>query len=124
MLIDEANCIKSDYLKKSAKLDVEQILIQNNLKPSEYENVLDSLVTEDAEESKSRANALVDLINLHTQQVKEDFKKELRNSLPNQPTGNQGDDAIKNDFDKMTLTQKMEFKEKYPEEYQSLNGGN
>lgn len=124
LLIDEANCIKSDYLKKSAKLDVEQILIQNNLKPSEYESVLDSLVTEDAEESKSRANALVDLVNLHTQQVKEDFKKELRNSLPNQPTGNQGDDATKNDFDKMTLTQKMEFKEKYPEEYENLNGGN
>lgn len=123
-LIDEANKIKSDYLKKSARLDVEQILIQNNLKPNEYENILESLVTEDAEESKARANALVELIGVHTKQVKEDFKKELRGSLPNQPRGTQGDNTTKDDFDKMTLTQKMEFKEKYPEEYQNLNGGN
>lgn len=122
-LIDEANKIKSDYLKKSAKLDVEQILIQSGLKPNEYENVIDSLVTENSEESKARATALVELVSTHSKQVEENFKKELRGSLPN--TGDeQGDNVTKDDFDKMTLTQKMKFREEYPEEYQNLNGGN
>lgn len=122
-LIDEANKIKSDYLKKSAKLDVEQILIQSGLKPNEYENVIDSLVTENSEESKARATALVELVSTHSKQVEENFKKELRGSLPS--TGDeQGDNVTKDDFDKMTLTQKMKFREEYPEEYQNLNGGN
>lgn len=122
-LLSEAERVKSDYLKKSSRLDVEQILIQASIKPNEYEKVIDSLVTEDAEESKSRANALVELINLHSAQEKENFKKELRNSLPNQKDS-QNDNFTKDDFEKMTLTQKMEFKEKHPDEYQTLNGGN
>lgn len=123
-LLAEAERTKSEFLRKSAKLDVEQILIKNKLSPNEYEGVLDSLVTENADESKKRAEALVSLINMHSKQVKEDYKKELRGALPNQPRGEEGDDVTKESFEKMTLTQKMEFKEKYPEEYQNLNGGN
>ena len=123
-LIDEANLTKSTYLKKSARLDVEQVLIRGGLEAKDYENIIDTLVSEDAEESKNRASALVDLISAQKQQIEENFKKNLRDNLPKPPRGKEGDEVEKEDFDKMTLTEKMKFKEEYPEEYKQFSGGN
>ena len=111
-------------LKKSARLDVEQVLIRGGLEAKDYENIIDTLVSEDAEESKNRASALVDLISAQKQQIEENFKKNLRDNLPKPPRGKEGDEVQKEDFDKMTLTEKMKFKEEYPEEYKQFSGGN
>lgn len=80
--LDAAKEEKAKYLKSNNKLEVEKIFMQAGVSPDEYEKYIDSIVSEDAELSKTVAQGIADNIKA----VKEATEKEVKaNLLKNMP---------------------------------------
>lgn len=60
--LDDAAASKADFQKKSNRLDVEKILVSAGLTEEDYKDIIDGLVSEDAEATKTMATNFANLI--------------------------------------------------------------
>ena len=58
----EAEASKADFQRKSNRLDVEKILVGAGLTEEDYKDLIDGLVSEDAETSKALATSLATML--------------------------------------------------------------
>ena len=75
--LNDAEVAKAEYAKKSNQLEVEKILVEAGLTKEEYENLLDGLVTEDAEVSKTRATNLATMMSKQKEAIEKKTKEDL-----------------------------------------------
>lgn len=81
---------KKEYLRKSTKLDVEKVLVDGGLKENDYKDIIDSLVSENADDSVNRAKSLIALLNSVKKETENSVKKDLQSSLESPPDSNHG----------------------------------
>ena len=115
--IQKANDTAKQFTIKANRLEVEKrFAIDGGLKPDEYKDVIDMVVDEDADVSLKRADNLISLIK---SKVSGGIAAAESNWLDKNPKINStpAGDTYKAAFDKMSTTEKMQFKANNPELY-------
>ena len=75
--LDDAAASKAEFAKKSNKLDVEKILVGAGLTEDDYKDLIDGLVSEDAEKSKALATNLASMLGKQKEAAIQKTKEEL-----------------------------------------------
>lgn len=75
--LKDAEASKLDFTKKSNKLDVEKILVAAGLTEEDYKDLIDTLVSDDAEKSKAAATAFAGLVSKQKEAAVQKTKEEL-----------------------------------------------
>lgn len=114
----DAQAAQDDYTMKSVRLDVEKVLVAGGLTEDDYKDVIDGLVSTDSERSVAMASNLVNLLTAQRQAAENAVTKKLQSSLTDLPKGKDDKgEMTKEEFDKLSLTEKIKFKEAHPDEY-------
>lgn len=104
--LDEAAASKADFAKKSNRLDVEKILVGAGLTEEDYKDLIDGLVSEDAEASKALATNLANMLSKQKEAAVQKTKEELMDGT--QTSGGKGgaggDEGTKTDAEKFAET--------------------
>lgn len=79
---------KNDFARKSSRLDVEKIFVAAGLTEEDYKDLIDGIVSEDAEKSKTMANGLVAMLTKQKETAIQKTKEELMDG-----TGGSGGDG-------------------------------
>lgn len=85
----DAAASKSDFQKKSNRLDVEKILVGAGLTEEDYKDLIDGLVSEDADASKALATNLANMLTKQKEAAVQKTKEELMDGTKT-PGGNGG----------------------------------
>lgn len=75
--LNDAAASKADFQKKSNRLDVEKILVGAGLTEDDYKDLIDGLVSEDAEASKTLATNLATMLTKQKEAAVQKTKEEL-----------------------------------------------
>lgn len=84
--LDAAAKAQSDYARKSARLDAEQVFVKAGIGSDQYGSILDSIVTEDSEASVANAQAIAAIVAAQSKAASEAAVREALGSTP-QPQG-------------------------------------
>lgn len=88
----DAAASKAEFAKKSNRLDVEKILVGAGLTEEDYKELIDGLVSEDAEASKALATNLANMLTKQKEAAVQKTKEELMDGTQT-PGGNGGSDG-------------------------------
>ena len=86
--LQDAENSKNEFAKKSSRLDVEKIFVAAGLTEDDYKDLIDGIVSEDAEKSKTMANGLVTMLTKQKEAAIQKTKEELMDG-----TGGSGGDG-------------------------------
>ena len=75
--LQDADNAKIEFAKKSNRLDVEKILVGAGLTEDDYKDLIDGLVSEDAEKSKALATNLASMLGKQKEAAIQKTKEEL-----------------------------------------------
>jgi len=75
--LDDAAAAEKDFTRKSNKLDVEKILVAAGLSEDDYKDLIDTLVSDDAERSKAAATAFASLVSKQKEAAVQKTKEEM-----------------------------------------------
>lgn len=112
----EAAASKAEFAKKSNRLDVEKILVGAGLTEEDYKDLIDGLVSEDAEASKALATNLANMITKQNEAAVQKTKEELMDGTQTPGSGGNGGSG---EDDKKTPD--IEFAEKSAESQASAD---
>lgn len=101
--LTDAATAKTEYAKKSNRLDAEKILVAAGLTEKEYESLMGSIVTDDAETTKTNATNLAALIKGQKEAAIQKTKEELMDNTPT-PGGGSGGSETKTEAEKLAET--------------------
>ena len=76
-LQDDAAAAKAEFARKSSRLEVEKILVGAGLSEDDYKDLIDGLVSEDAEASKALATSLATMLGKQKEAAVQKTKEEL-----------------------------------------------
>ena len=119
--LQKAKDAQSTYAKELSKLRAKEIFTEGGLTEKDYGGIIDALVSEDEEITKTNATNMVALIKAQRAATEKAVKAQMIKDTPEPPAG-EGAPAG-NDFDKMTLTEKIKLKVEQPDVYEKLSGG-
>ena len=85
----EAEDAKADFAKKTNRLDAEKILVAAGLAEEDYKDLIDGIVSDDADTTKSMATNLANLITKQKESAIQKTKEELMDGT-NTPGGSGG----------------------------------
>lgn len=88
--LKDAEASKMDYEKKSNKLDAEKILVAAGLTEEDYKDLIDGIVSDDAEATKTMATNFATLIKNQKESAVQKAKEELMDNT-NTPGGSGGE---------------------------------
>lgn len=108
--LKEAADSKAEFERKSSRLEVEKILVGAGLTEDDYKDLIDGIVSEDAERSKALANGMVAMMTKHKDAAVQKTKEELMDGTLGNGEGNNGTD------DKNKKTEAEKFAEAYAKE--------
>jgi DNA-binding transcriptional MerR regulator len=89
--MEKATNAQLTYMKELSKLRAKEIFVSAGLTESDYSSILDAVVSEDEETTKTRAKSMVDLISAQKAAVEKAVKAELLKGTPKPPAGGGGD---------------------------------
>lgn len=75
--LQEAADSKAEFARKSSKLEVEKILVAAGLTEEDYKDLIDGIVSEDVEKSKTMANGMVAMLTKQKEVAVQKTKEEL-----------------------------------------------
>jgi hypothetical protein len=96
--LDKAKETQANYNKELSKLRAKEIFVTAGLTETDYASILDVVVSEDEETTKTRAKSMVDLITAQKAAVEKAIKAELLKGTPKPKPGEGG--SPDGDFDK------------------------
>lgn len=104
--LDDAAASKSEFAKKSNRLDVEKILVGAGLTEEDYKDLIDGLVTDDADASKALATNLANMLTKQKEAAVQKTKEELMDGTqtPGGNGGSGGNEGNKTDAEKLAET--------------------
>jgi DNA-binding transcriptional MerR regulator len=85
--LEKAADAQLTYAKELSKLRAKEIFISAGLTEADYSSILDVVVSEDEETTKTRAKSMVDLISAQKAAVEKAVKAELLKGTPKPPAG-------------------------------------
>ena len=85
---------QKQYTKELAKLRAKEIFVEAGLTEEDYSSILDVVVSEDEETTKTRAKSMVDLISAQKAAVEKAVKAELLKGTPKPPAGDGGNTGV------------------------------
>lgn len=88
--MDKATNAQLTYAKELSKLRAKEIFVSAGLTEADYGSILDVVVSEDEETTKTRAKSMVDLISAQKAAVEKAVKAELLKGTPKPPAGGGG----------------------------------
>jgi len=118
--LEKAQALQATYAKELSKLRAKEIFVSAGLTENDYASILDVVVSEDEEVTKTRAKSMVDLISAQKAAVEKAVKAELLKGTPKPPTGDGGSTITKESFQKMGWKERTELKQQNPELYKQL----
>lgn len=119
--LDKAKEAQVIYNKELSKLRAKEIFVAAGLTETDYAPILDVVVSEDEETTKTRAKSMVDLITAQKAAAEKAIKAELLKGTP-KPKPGEGDTGItKEQFEKMNWKERTELKQKDPELFKQLS---
>ena len=106
--LDDAAAAKADFARKSSRLDVEKILVGAGLKAEDYKELIEGLVTEDAEKSKVLATSLATMLGKQKEAAVQKTKEEMMDGTqtPGSDSGTKEDEKTEDVKTKKELFQK------------------
>ena len=96
--LDKAKETQANYNKELSKLRAKEIFVAAGLTEKDYASILDVVVSEDEETTKTRAKSMVDLIAAQKAATEKAIKAELLKGTPKPKPGEGG--SSDGDFDK------------------------
>lgn len=114
--LSEAAASKAEFAKKSNRLDVEKILVGAGLTEEDYKDLIDGLVSEDADASKALATNLANMLTKQKEAAVQKTKEELMDGTRIPGSGGNGGSG---EDDKKTPD--IEFAEKSAESQASAD---
>ena len=119
--LDKAKETQANYNKELSRLRAKEIFVTAGLTETDYASILDVVVSEDEETTKTRAKSMVDLIAAQKAAAEKAIKAELLKGTP-KPKSGEGDTGItKEQFEKMNWKERTELKQKDPELFKQLS---
>ena len=88
----EAEAVKTEFAKKSNRLEVEKIFVGVGLSEEDYKDFIDGIVSEDADASKTLATNLANMLTKQKEAAVQKTKEELMDGTQT-PGGNGGSDG-------------------------------
>ena len=88
----EAEAVKTEFAKKSNRLEVEKIFVGVGLSEEDYKDFIDGIVSEDADASKALATNLANMLTKQKEAAVQKTKEELMDGTQT-PGGNGGSDG-------------------------------
>ena len=122
---DELEQLKKDkelVARQLSEIAVEKILTKNsitseNYGEEEYKNLVNDLISDSVENSSNKANNFVKILNKQKDYVEKETTSKLLKNTPTPQTGVDDKVVTKDDFDKMTYSEMMNFMNESPELY-------
>jgi hypothetical protein len=75
--LDDAKAAEANFKKQSSQLEVEKILVTAGLTEEDYKDLLDGLVSEDVEKSKTLATSMASMLSKQKESAIQKTKEEL-----------------------------------------------
>lgn len=97
----EAAASKAEFAKKSNRLDVEKILVGAGLTEEDYKDLIEGLVSEDADASKALATNLANMLTKQKEAAVQKTKEELMDGTQTPGSGGDGGDDEKSTAEKI-----------------------
>lgn len=85
----DAEAAKVDFAKKSNRLDAEKILVAAGLTEADYKDLIDGIISDDADKTKSMATGLATMVTKQKEAAIQKTKEELMDGTP-APSGGSG----------------------------------
>lgn len=98
--LQDAKDSKIEFAKKSNRLDAVQILVTAGLTEADYKDLIDGIVTDDAEATKSMAINIASLINKQKEAAIQKTKEELMDGTKTRGGAGSSEDDDKTDAEK------------------------
>lgn len=122
---EELEQLKKDkemVARQLSEIAVEKILAQNNISienygEEEYKNLVNDLISDTVDNSSIKANNFIKIFNKQKEIVEKETTSNLLKNTPAPNTGTDDNVITKEDFDKMTYTQMLDFMKENPELY-------
>lgn len=112
----DAEASKVDFQRKSNRLDVEKILVGAGLTEDDYKDLIDGLVSEDAEASKALATSLATMLTKQKEAAVQKTKEELMDGTK-KPGDNGGGGKSSEDDDDDDESDAAKFAQQYNAQY-------
>jgi HEPN domain-containing protein len=123
--IAKAESKEKEFTAKLNRLDVEKLFVAEGLTEADYAELIDDIVSEDAEKTMKLANNVLSMVKSQKSAAEKALKAELLKKTPKPPAGDGDDKGITlADFRKMSPQERYQFSVNNPEEYKKLYGGN
>lgn len=113
---------KETVARQLSEIAVEKILTQNGINietygEEEYKNIVNDLISDSIDNSSIKANNFIKMFNKQKELVEQETTSKLLKNTPEPKTGENNDTITKEDFNKMTYSQMMNFMKENPELY-------
>lgn len=90
--LEDAESVKKEFATKTNRLEVEKILVKAGLAEEDYKDLIEGIVTDDAERSTSLANGLATMLQGQIAKAKQKAEEDLLDKTPTpNPGGDQND---------------------------------
>ena len=108
--------------RQLSEIAVEKILTKNgisseNYGEEEYKNLINDLISDSVDNSSNKANNFVKILNKQKDFVEKETTSKLLKNTPSPQTGADDKIVTKEDFEKMTYSEMMNFMKESPELY-------
>ncbi len=123
--IAAADARANEYSVKLNRLEIEKMFIADGLAESDYADLIDDIVSEDANKTMKLAKSLLAVVRSQKSAAEKAVRAELLKKTPKPPTGVHGKEGMTIEkFRKLSPKERYDFSVNNPEEYQKLYGGN
>lgn len=92
----KAESSQKEFARRMSKLSAKELFVGAGLKEEDYADILETLVSEDAEETETRTKNLIKLLNSQKVSTEKALKAELLKGTPKPPAGKGGDAGYDN----------------------------
>lgn len=122
--IAAAQARENEFAVKLNRLEVEKLFMADGLAEADYADLIDDIVSEDADKTMKLAKSLLAVVKSQKSAAEKAIRAELLKKTPKPPAGDPGNEVMtKEKFRKLSPKERYDFSVNNPEEYQKLYGG-
>lgn len=123
--LDKAAKAEKDFNIQKNRLAVEKLFVTAGLSETDYSELLDSIVSDNAETSNKTANGFISLLKAQKEATEKSVRAAVLKETPKPKMGG-GDsgEVTKERFTAMGYGERVKLFQENPELYNELNGGN
>lgn len=85
--IEDANAKEKEYLTKLNRLEIEKLFVAEGLKEDDYKDLIDDIISDDAEKTTKFANNLLTMIKNQKSATEQSVRAEVQRNTPRTPAG-------------------------------------